>query len=69
MTAAQFRTTLDRIGLSQVAASKLLQVNDRTVRTWALDQSPIPHAVAILLRLLASGAISLDDVEKASKKA
>lgn len=69
MTAAQFRAALERIGLSQVAASRILQVNDRTVRSWALDQSPIPHSVAILLRLLASKVISLDDVEKASKKA
>jgi DNA-binding transcriptional regulator YiaG len=52
MTAADYRAALDRLGLSQVAAAKVLGVNPRTSRRWALGESGIPVSVGKLLRLI-----------------
>jgi len=46
MTADQFRSSLDRLGLSQLGAARMLGVNDRTVRRWALNERSIPDDVA-----------------------
>ena len=62
MTPAQFRTALDRLGLSQVRAAKLFGVTDRASRSWALGENKIPHAVAILLRLLVTDKITIADL-------
>lgn len=52
MTAAQLRAVLDRLGLSQSEASRLLGIDPRTMRRWVLDEQPVPSPVAILFRLL-----------------
>ena len=65
MTPDDFRATLARLDLSQVGAARLFGVDDRTARRWACDEAPIPAAVAILLALLDSGAISVAQVRAA----
>ena len=65
MTANQFRTALDRLGLSQLGAARLFNANDRTVRRWALGERSVPDGVAILLRLLVAKKITVADVEAA----
>jgi DNA-binding transcriptional regulator YdaS (Cro superfamily) len=65
MTTSQLRATLDRLQVSDAAAGRLLGVPKRTVRRWALGESAVPHAIALLLRLLLSGKISADDIRAA----
>lgn len=52
MTALQYRDALKRLGLSQRAAGAFLGVNERTSRSWALDEAPVPESVAKLLRIM-----------------
>lgn len=52
MTADEYRYSIERLGLSQVAAAKALGVDPRTSRRWANDERSIPEPVAILLRLM-----------------
>lgn len=66
MTANQFRHAIDRLGLSQVGAARLVGADPRTGRRWALDERPVPECVAILLRLLLKGKITIADVESAA---
>jgi DNA-binding transcriptional regulator YiaG len=66
MSPEQFQEAIDTAGLSQRATGRLLGHDERTVRKWVAGKSAIPPAVAIVLRLLASGKITLDDVTDAS---
>jgi hypothetical protein len=45
----ELRSELNRLGLSQVGAGKVLAVEPRTVRRWAAGEVAIPQAVAMLL--------------------
>lgn len=63
MTANQFRAAIGRLDLSQVGAAKLVGADPRTARRWALGERSIPECVAILLRLLLAGKITVADVE------
>lgn len=65
MTTKQFRNALDRLALSQLGAARLFGSDARTARRWALGEAPIPKAIAILLRLLLTGKITIKDVEMA----
>lgn len=69
MNAKQFRKELARAGISQRAFAKLLGVSERTARAWALGERErdVPEPVAILVRLMASGKVSVDDVDAASR--
>lgn len=62
MTANQFRTALSRLGLSQAGAASLVGADPRTGRRWALGERQVPDCVAILLRLLVAGKITVDDI-------
>lgn len=67
MTATQFRAALSRLDLSQIGAARMVGADPRTARRWALGERPIPECVAILLRLMLSGKITADDIERARK--
>ena len=66
MTAIAFREILSDLSLSQLGAAKLLGVNARTVRRWALGEQDIPRAVIILLRLMVVKGVSPDEAERLS---
>lgn len=53
MTPTEFRASLDLMHMSQTAFARALGCNARTVRRWALGQTPVPSEVALILRLLA----------------
>lgn len=65
MTANQFRAALGRLDLSQAAAANLVGADPRTGRRWALGERQVPQCVAILLRLLMAGKITIADVDGA----
>lgn len=67
MTAKQFSSALDRLGLSQLGAARLFNANGRTARRWALGERSVPEPVAILLRLMLAGKITADDIEEANR--
>jgi len=63
MTAKQFQAALDRLGLSQVGAARLLGADPRTARRWALGERSVPGPVAIILRLMLAGKITAQDID------
>ena len=67
MTPIQFRNRLAQLRLTQRGCSRLLKVNDRTVRRWADDRDlrcPIPQAVAYLLGLMVLLRVGPEDLER-----
>jgi len=55
MTADEYREALARLDLSQVAAARLLGVDDRTSRRWATGERDVPGpAVRFLHYLIAT---------------
>lgn len=65
MTAKQFQSAINRLGLSQVGAARLFGSDPRTARRWALGERSIPEPIAILLRLMLAGKITATDIEAA----
>ena len=65
MTSHKFRIALSRIPLSQVRAAHILGVSPRTVRRWALDQAKVTPTAAKLLRLMAKGIVTVQQVKDA----
>jgi DNA-binding transcriptional regulator YiaG len=52
----QYRDAIEKLGLSQVAAAKLLGVDARTSRRWAIGERDVPApAVRFLQYLIATG--------------
>lgn len=60
MTANQYRTAIEKVGLSQRKAGRFFGVDERTSRRWA-ETGP-PEAVAKLLRLMARLDLKPEDV-------
>jgi hypothetical protein len=60
MTTDEYRATLDKLGLTQLAAGKLFAVGARTSRRWALGEARVPMAVAMLLRLMLKRQLRLE---------
>jgi len=52
MTKDDYRAVLEALGLSQIAAAKVLGIADRTSRAYALGERSVPEPVALALRLL-----------------
>jgi DNA-binding transcriptional regulator YiaG len=65
MTHSEFNAILARLDLTQVGAAKLLGVTDRQARRYAAGDSHIPQAAAKLLRLLARGALTVEQIQRA----
>lgn len=49
MTPTEFRAALARLNLSQAAAARVLGVDARTARRWALGERDVPPPVERLL--------------------
>ena len=52
MTPDEYRRTIEQLGLSQVAAAKLLGVDGRTSRRWASGERDVPPPAERFLRYL-----------------
>jgi hypothetical protein len=65
-TTTEFARALDVLNLTQLRAAQLFGVNVRHVRRWGRGDRRVPRGVDIVLRLLAAGAISIDQVEQAA---
>jgi hypothetical protein len=63
VTPAQYRDAIARLEMSQVRAGEFLCGNPRTSRRWASGESPVPQAVAMLLRLMVRLKLDPDDVK------
>lgn len=56
MTPDEYRETIEKLGLTQSAAARLLGVDDRTSRRWACGERDIPPPAQRFLRyLIATG--------------
>lgn len=65
MTPDKYREAIAALGLTQVGAARLLDVDERTSRRWANGERPIPGTVARFLTFLLSAGIKPDEVMKA----
>lgn len=52
MTHTEFKTAIAELGYSQEGFAGLVGYSKRTGQKWALNETRIPGAVAILLRLM-----------------
>ena len=52
MSPEEFRALLETLGLSQLAAARLMLVDARTVRRWVSGERDIPGPAVAFLRLL-----------------
>ena len=52
MDADEFRSALDRLGLTQVEAAALMRVDKQTVNRWATGYRAVPPPAAVLLLLV-----------------
>jgi transcriptional regulator with XRE-family HTH domain len=52
MTPQEYKTTIRKLGLSQLAAAEFLGIGPRTSRRWIAGRSRIPHAVELLFDLM-----------------
>jgi DNA-binding transcriptional regulator YiaG len=62
VTALQYRTAIEKLGLSQRGAAAFLGVDERTSRRWALGEAQIPQSVAMLLKLMIRLKLKPEDV-------
>lgn len=65
MTANQYRAAVRKLGFSQEGIAPVLGIGKRTSQGYALGESSIPPATAIVLRLLMAGKITIRDIEAA----
>jgi hypothetical protein len=52
MTGQEYRALIAHLQLNQVEAARVLGVDPRTSRKWALDETPVPVTVTRFLRYL-----------------
>jgi len=68
MTKDQYRDALSALGLSQVELGRLLGVDPRTARRWALGEIDVPGPVELHIRLWLERPEILEVVRKISKE-
>ena len=68
MDADEYRTAIDKLGLSQLAAARMLYIADRTSRAFALGETKVWPVVASLLRLMLKFRATPDDLAKLNSK-
>jgi hypothetical protein len=62
MTSNQYRKALAELDLTQVGFGRLIGIGERTAQSYALDETPVPNPVIIILRLMTHGLITEDDI-------
>jgi hypothetical protein len=60
----EFRAVLDELGIAQRRVAQLFGVGPRSVRRWQDGDRRVPCGVDIVIRLLACGVVSIDEVER-----
>lgn len=68
MTPRQFKAAINELGLSQGRAAKLCGFHARTAKRWAGGQRKVPETVAIVLRLMLAGVLTVDQLASAAEK-
>ena len=66
VAATEFRATLDALGIAQHRVAQLFGVGERNIRRWRAGDRRVPCGVGIVLRLMACGAVTIDQVEQAA---
>ena len=62
----EFRATIAALGIAQHRVAQLFGVGPRSIRRWQDGDRRVPCGVGIVLRLLACGAVTVDQVEQAA---
>jgi DNA-binding transcriptional regulator YdaS (Cro superfamily) len=62
----EFGAALDAIGFPQNRVAKLFGISCRHVRRWRHGDRRVPRAVRLVINLLVTGAVSIDQVEQAA---
>lgn len=69
MTAAELRSALNALGLTQAGGARLLGVDARTMRRWCMESGlsarVIPQPVSRFLRYLIAAGVSPEEVMRA----
>ena len=66
LSVAEFRAMLGALGIAQHRVAQLFGVGPRSVRRWRDGTRRVPAGVSIVFRLLATGAVMVDQVEQAA---
>ena len=66
MTLSAAATEFRALNITQRRLAQLFAVNPRTVRHWRYGDRRLPRGVAIVLRLLATGVVTVEQVEAAA---
>jgi len=69
MTADEYREAIARLDLSQVAAARLLGVDDRTSRRWATGERDVPPPASRFLQYLIATRKSGEQAMRALERA
>jgi hypothetical protein len=69
MTSKQYRQLLKLLDISQVGAGRLLEIDPRTSRRYALGEMEIiPKMINIILRLMLKYNLTPEDIEDLLKE-
>jgi hypothetical protein len=68
VTPKHFKATIDKLGLSQGRAAKLCGFHAGTAKRWAGGQRKVPEAVAIILRLMLAGILTVEQLESVASQ-
>lgn len=63
MAPADFRRTLKGLHVSQARLARLLNLNKQTPTRWMNGEHPIPREVELIVKLLAAGRVTIDELE------
>jgi hypothetical protein len=66
MGPTEFHQTLGSLNLAQQRVAALFDVSPRAVRRWRDGERRVPCGVDIVVHLLAAGAVTIDQVERAA---
>lgn len=63
MSPNDFRSALKGLHVSQARLARLLHLNVGTPTRWMNEEHPIPREVELIVLLLASGAVTIEQLE------
>jgi GcrA cell cycle regulator len=66
MAPTEFHEALGALGIAQQRVARLFDVSPRAVRRWQHGERRVPCGVDIVVRLLAAGAVTIEQVERAA---